>query len=37
MDFIDWIVWVIIAIFIAGGVLALIADGMGKHPWGEDE
>jgi hypothetical protein len=38
MDFIDWIVWIVVAVFIVGGLLALYADAVGKHPWeGEDE
>ena len=38
MDFIDWIVAIVVTVFVVGGALALYADAVGKHPWeGEDD
>lgn len=36
MDFIDWIVAIIVTLFVVGGALALYADAVGKHPWGDN-
>jgi hypothetical protein len=36
MDFIDWIVAIVVTVFVVGGGLALYADAV-KHPWGEDD
>jgi hypothetical protein len=33
MDAIDWIVAIIVTLFVVGGALALYADAVGKHPW----